>query len=197
MATRAIHCGRQLLLRRPYQPRLRWASTAAAAEKPAPTFYALFPNSLPHGPPPDGPYNLDARALRREFLKLQQLHHPDLAAASDTSSALINNAYRTLLDPLARAEYILNLKGLETAVEGEGDIGGEMLMEVMEVREEIEEASTPEALGQLKEKNEQRKKACEDELQQLFRDANWEEAKKIVVQLRYWYMVARSIEEKL
>lgn len=98
-------------------------------------YYDLFPESLPQGPPPQGPFDIDVRALRREFLRLQAASHPDYFHAASTSSSTssssssapdpediaaakrrrqaeaasshINAAYKTLSHPLLRAQYIL------------------------------------------------------------------------------------------
>lgn len=100
-------------------------------------YYDLFPETLPQGPPPQGPFDIDVRALRREFLRLQAASHPDyfhsasttnssdssspssspsspenIAAAkrrrqAEAISSHINAAYKTLSHPLLRAQYIL------------------------------------------------------------------------------------------
>src|SRR4051794_22535820 len=75
--------------------------------------YTLFPSTLPHGPPPHGPFSISLPALRKEFLQIQSLYHPDkhpnepAHSKALALSALINNAYKTLADPLLRAQYLL------------------------------------------------------------------------------------------
>ena len=59
--------------------------------------------------------NTDDAELTRRFRELSRLYHPDRWATADVktqttaldSSALVNDAYRTLRDPFARAEYLL------------------------------------------------------------------------------------------
>ncbi|KUI65986.1 J-type co-chaperone JAC1, mitochondrial [Cytospora mali] len=53
--------------------------------KPLP-YYALFPQTLPDGAPPDGPFDIDVRALRREFLQLQAASHPDYHHSAQTTT---------------------------------------------------------------------------------------------------------------
>ncbi|KAK4240326.1 HSCB C-terminal oligomerization domain-containing protein [Achaetomium macrosporum] len=124
-------------------------SEPASATSPIPTYYALFPETLPNGPPPQGKFHIDLRALRREFLRLQAASHPDFhhhAAASSSSSpstaeqpsssssskspariraeatsALINAAYKTLSSPLLRAQYLLRE---QHGIDLEGDEAG-------------------------------------------------------------------------
>ena len=61
------------------------------------------------------------RALEREFYELSRKLHPDLYARADKreqewsleQSSLLNDAYRTLKDPIKRTEYLLRLEGVE------------------------------------------------------------------------------------
>ncbi|ELR06777.1 hypothetical protein GMDG_02215, partial [Pseudogymnoascus destructans 20631-21] len=93
------------------------------------THYALFPLTLPAGPPPAGPFAIDLPSLRREYLRLQASAHPDVhsgasKARAEAMSAVINDAYGTLRDGLRRAEYILSLHGIDSKKEGEKMGGG-------------------------------------------------------------------------
>ena len=65
--------------------------------------------------------NLDLRLLEHEFHRLSRKLHPDrFARALDNEkqwsladTALLNDAYRTLKDPMRRTEYLLKLHGAE------------------------------------------------------------------------------------
>jgi len=65
--------------------------------------------------------NLDLAFLERSFYQLSRKLHPDLNARSDEreqqwsleQSSLLNDAYRTLKDPLRRTEYLLRLESVE------------------------------------------------------------------------------------
>ncbi|RMZ79767.1 hypothetical protein DV738_g3166, partial [Chaetothyriales sp. CBS 135597] len=129
------------------------------------TFYTLFPSTLPHGPPPhsSSSFTIDLPALRREFLALQSRFHPDKYDASSAThrqalalSSLINNAYRTLVDPLLRAQYLLHLRyGIDVTSEDNShfQIDQATLMEVMDAQEAIEEAQSSDEVLRLKEEN--------------------------------------------
>lgn len=65
---------------------------------------------------------------------------------------MINKAYNTLKNPLSRAHYILKQNGVQVN-EGDSLSDPELLMEVMEFREELEEVSTEKELIPLKERN--------------------------------------------
>jgi len=59
--------------------------------------------------------------------------------AADQSS-LLNRAFETLKDPLKRAEYLLALRGHPINEEDTLHAQQELLMDVMEVRQRLEEA---------------------------------------------------------
>jgi molecular chaperone HscB len=62
--------------------------------------------------------NIDSEALEETFYKLSRVFHPDFYQGKSSSeqgislgnSALLNTAYRTLKDPIRRAEYLLQLE---------------------------------------------------------------------------------------
>src|SRR6476660_4985916 len=65
--------------------------------------------------------NVDISRLEREFYELSRKLHPDLNARADKreqewsleQSSLLNDAYRTLKDPIKRTQYLLGLEGVE------------------------------------------------------------------------------------
>ncbi|KAI1214190.1 Co-chaperone Hsc20 [Annulohypoxylon truncatum] len=172
---------------------------------PAPikTHYDLFPQTLPSGPPPSGPFAIDLRALRREFLTLQATAHPDVAPAglpakrrAEAASSLINEAYRTLSSPLLRAQYLLHLSGHDVANDETGKVADpNLLMLVLETREAIEEARSEEELEPLRVENEGRIRESEDRLGQLFGEGDVEGARGEVVRLRYWVNIRDTIRD--
>ncbi len=64
---------------------------------------------------------LDAAALEKSFYRLSREFHPDRfaskpaieQAAATEKSSLLNDAYRTLRDPIRRTEYLLEIEGVE------------------------------------------------------------------------------------
>ncbi|CBX95797.1 hypothetical protein IAQ61_004629 [Plenodomus lingam] len=175
--------------------------TQSAQSTSAPkTHYEFFPKSLPHGPPPAGTFDIDLSALKKEFLQLQARAHPDMHAQSDKKraealSSTINTAYKTLQSPLLRAQYLLSLRGIETAEDETAKVEDpELLMEVLEARELIEEAEKEEDLAGLREENEQRIKESVAKLGEMFSKEDWEGARGEVVRLRYWSNIQESIE---
>ncbi|KAM3453272.1 hypothetical protein MY3296_003863 [Beauveria thailandica] len=187
-------------------------TTTAAATASSP-YYALFPSTLPLGPPPRGHFPIDVRQLRREFLQLQARAHPDMHApgaaksAAETRSALINEAYRTLANPLLRAQHLLALRGVDVAGDerlkmdaayddGDGDSseGAGLLMVVLEAREGIEEARTEADLEGLRTENDDRIREGEERLEEAFREDDVEKAKREAVKMRYWVNIKESLD---
>jgi molecular chaperone HscB len=65
--------------------------------------------------------NVDVAALEKSFYELSRRLHPDLNARAGSQeqewsleqSSLLNDAYRTLRDPIKRTQYLLHLEGVE------------------------------------------------------------------------------------
>ena len=114
--------------------------------------------------------NIDLADLEREFYSLSRKLHPDLYARADAreqqwslqKSSQLNDAYRTLRDPIARTEYLLKLEGVDleeqsksatekaraTGQEKKQVIPPEMLEEVFELNMQLEEARANKKLGE-------------------------------------------------
>ncbi|KAJ5210256.1 Heat shock cognate protein B C-terminal oligomerization [Penicillium cf. griseofulvum] len=171
--------------------------------------YTVFPQTLPAGPPPNSPFAVSTSDLRREFLQLQGLVHPDKypngaeKQQAEGLSARINEAYRTLLDPLQRAQYILReWHGIDVTAEDASTkhaLDAETLMEVMEVQETIEEvggsAEAEVQINALKKENEERIVRCVESLGEAFEKGDLEAARMECIRLRFWYSVGEGLRE--
>jgi molecular chaperone HscB len=93
---------------------LHFCSACGKVQPPVPVDYFKFfgfPRKL----------NLDTAVLEKEFYALSRRLHPDMSAQADSQerawsleqSSLLNDAYRTLKDPIKRTEYLLRLEGVE------------------------------------------------------------------------------------
>ena len=91
-----------------------FCSACGKVQPAAPVDYFLFfglPRKL----------EFDAAVLEKEFYALSRRLHPDVFAQADSQerawsleqSSLLNDAYRTLKDPIKRTEYLLRLEGVE------------------------------------------------------------------------------------
>jgi molecular chaperone HscB len=90
-------------------------------------------------------FDLDTNQLGRRYRQLQQQLHPDRYANAPAHeqrlavqySAFVNEAHATLRAPLARALYLLHLRGLEKEEVSAQQVDGGFLIEQMELREKL------------------------------------------------------------
>jgi molecular chaperone HscB len=90
---------------------------------------------------------LDAADLEARFHQLSWKLHPDnFAGASESErelaverSSQLNDAYRTLREPLRRVEYLLGLAGMRKEGQQKQQAPPELLEEVFELNESLEE----------------------------------------------------------
>lgn len=98
------------------------------------------------GVPPHPP--ADPVELRRRFLALSRIVHPDRAPTDDAAlladvsqlAARVNRAYDMLRDPMQRAEYLLGQRGGKTANE-DRRVPPELLADMLETREALDAAA--------------------------------------------------------
>jgi molecular chaperone HscB len=94
-------------------------------------------------------FAIDGEALERSYREIQSEVHPDrFAHAGDAErraslqwTTRVNEAYRTLRDPVQRARHLLELHGVDVAFETNTAMPPEFLMQQMELRESLEEAT--------------------------------------------------------
>jgi len=84
---------------------------------------------------------LDAAELQKRFYELSRRYHPDRNPANADKSALLNDAFRTLRNPVSRAEYFLRENGVTLNA---GQPPPELLEEVFEFNLAVEEADAAE-----------------------------------------------------
>ncbi len=90
--------------------------------------------------------NLDEQALEETFYALSRNFHPDYYATKDEgekaislgNTALLNTAYRTLKDPVQRAEYLIRLEA-GSAKDIRTSPPADLFDEILELQEDLEE----------------------------------------------------------
>lgn len=146
-------------------------------------------------------FNISNKHLTRDFRMLQGKYHPDRFTlkspreqelAADHSS-MINKAYRTLLHPVERAEYLLQLAGLPLE-EGDIDLDPEFLMDIMEVNEELEEAEDKEAVQEIGSKNQEILDGLLQEADAAFGNENMVEARNVVAKIKYYNNIYEKVK---
>jgi len=142
---------------------VHFCEACGKVQPPAPVDYFAFfglPRKL----------NLDAAILEKDFYELSRKLHPDLNAKAGSQeqewslqqSSLLNDAHRTLKDPIRRTEYLLKLEGVEleeqskTATEQARSTGEikkqivppELLAEVFDLNMQLEELRAQKKMGE-------------------------------------------------
>src|SRR5690554_3107902 len=90
-------------------------------------------------------FDLSVEDLESRYLAKARETHPDrfvnaepkVRLAAVQSSMRLNDAYKTLKDPVARAEYLLAEHGV--TIGANENLAGDFLIEVLELREELQE----------------------------------------------------------
>ena len=124
------------------------------------------------------------------------------------ASSAINVAYRTLREPLTRAEYLLDPEAAKTSHGSEPAAGRrpefdfpaspELLSDVMEARELISDADTPGAvLAALMTRTRTAVAACESDLSAAFRAGDELGARKVAAALSYYTKIVQEVEQRL
>jgi molecular chaperone HscB len=138
-------------------------------------------------------YDLDPKTVERRYFELQRRLHPDRFATrsprekalSQAQATALNDAYETLMDPLARAVYLLRLSGIETGGDGRTVADPGLLMEAMEMREALAEAGTPAEVDAVVAGARRDAEAARARLARAFADDDLEAARRTTLRLTY------------
>jgi len=140
-----------------------FCGSCGKVQPPAPVDYFTFFGLSPR-------LNVDVKALEKDFYELSRKLHPDANARggnqeqewSVEQSSMLNDAYRTLRDPIKRTEYLLHLEGIvleeqsKSATEkaratGEAKkqvVPPDLLEEVFELNMQLEELRLNKKMGE-------------------------------------------------
>lgn len=150
-------------------------------------------------------FEQDRAQLDQRWKELQKEAHPDRFAAQGGAaqrvamqwSVRINEAYQRLRDPLRRAAYLCELKGAPIEAENNTAMPPAFLMQQMEWREALEEASDLKALERLEQEVTAVRQATLARCQQaLDEHADFAEAARQVRALMFIERFARDIESR-
>jgi len=108
-------------------------------QAPSPDYYRFF--SLPKT------LSVDEDLLQQTFYQMSRLLHPDRYGRrpererlySLEATAILNDGYRILKDPVRRAEYVLRENGFQVGEGGSNEVPPELLEEVFELNMMLDE----------------------------------------------------------
>lgn len=146
---------------------------------------------------------IDNGQLTVNYQQLQRQYHPDnFAQAVDNEkvaiiqkSAMINDGYQILKNPIKAAEYLLSLQGFDVATEQNIIHDADFLMEQFSLREkldDIESQNNLDLLDNFYSEISERKKQVYQQLLDYISKQDWQTALNQIYKIRY---LARLIEQ--
>ncbi|XP_062822250.1 iron-sulfur cluster co-chaperone protein HscB-like [Anolis carolinensis] len=147
-------------------------------------------------------FRLDASGLRRSFRALQGLLHPDRFSRStqvergfsEEHSSLVNKAYRTLLNPISRGIYLLELNGVSLEQGTDPGSDPEFLSEIMETNERLQ---TPNASWPTSRRNSlPNERNCWSASAELLMQGDLSAAKSLLTKMKYFSNLEEKLKEK-
>lgn len=153
-------------------------------------------------------FSLDEKELKTKYRALMGEFHPDRNRQANRvqqelmreKSSAVTQAYQELTSDHTRAAHLMALRGKPmTESISQQVVGMDFLMQVMEIREEIEDISTGSdfELRMLLEQNEERMKETCRAFQEALEQDDLESALKYTARLQYWNRVTETIREKM
>ncbi len=139
-------------------------------------------------------FEIDPQELERKYFAFQRTFHPDrFAAKSPKEKAIsmqhatnLNQAYDVLNDTLSRAEYLLSMQNSEEDAPGCTTVNDPVLLiEAMELREELADASDAETVSGIIQRTQADIDECIEELKPEFADGHLEAAAHLTTRLKY------------
>lgn len=152
----------------------------------------------------DRGYNIKDNSLEGKYKDWQKKLHPDLVhtksekerAFAAEQSALVIDAYRTLSKPLPRALYMLQLERIH--VDEEKTINDpELLMEMMEIREAVSEASDSQTLEKIQSQMKRKLETWSKSFQEAFDKRDFDRAVEATQRMRYYERAMEETVKKL
>ena len=152
-------------------------------------------------------YDIDLPLLAERYRELQRHYHPDRHAGKSSrdirisvqKAALVNQAYDTLKNPVARAYYLLEMAGIETNADTYISRDGAFLMAQMQLREKLQDAeedADPFAvLDALRAEGQEHFAALERDFRVGLDSGDWEKALEAVAKMQFFAKFQRDIED--
>ncbi len=154
-------------------------------------------------------WRLDESLLASRWQALQRAVHPDRHAHADSRqqqealwrATALNDAYRTLKDPIARAEALI-ARATPAAASGQGVALSPAFLETqMELREALHEAIAHRDEPQLARLAEKAQTGWRETLDALGRaiddEQDWQSARRLVQEAQFWRKLKNEIDAAL
>ncbi|CAL9708125.1 unnamed protein product [Knipowitschia caucasica] len=153
----------------------------------------------------DCTFTLDTHRLQKKYLQLQRLLHPDNFSQkseieqgySESQSALVNKAYETLLKPLSRGLYMLELQGLNIGEGTDSAVNSELLMELMEINEALDAVQTPQEANEIGQDTKGKLANLTEQIDSALNKGELQTAKALLTKMKYFANIEEKVKEKL
>ncbi|KAJ7333776.1 hypothetical protein OS493_015867 [Desmophyllum pertusum] len=147
-------------------------------------------------------FDINTTQLAERYKELQWKLHPDKfselskeeKSLSEEQSSLVNEAYHTLLKPLNRGLYLLNLKGVPITEDEATSRDVKFLAVIMDKYEQI--ASDEKKIKEVYQENNGDLKKCLKNVSSAFEKGDIETARQEVVKLNYYSKIDEFIKDQ-
>ena len=135
---------------------------------------------------------IDSKDLEKRFYAFSRQLHPDVFARKTPAeqeyaleaSAVLNDAYRALKDPVTRAQYLLRLEGFDVGEQGTKDVPPELLEEVFELNMALEDTDATDEVAAFRVRFEKMRSEIDGELQSRFSDWDARHERTVLEEVR-------------
>lgn len=149
-------------------------------------------------------YDINLQKLDKHYFTALAKYHPDKARNSDEKNHFlsisidINKTYSTLKDDLKRAEYLLNIKGINiNNSESRNSLSSAKLKFIWNELEQLENIEELDKLEEFLVCKEKAKKDLITHLSQAFENKNLKEALDLTISLKYLTNLIENIKLKI
>ncbi|XP_013879473.1 iron-sulfur cluster co-chaperone protein HscB [Austrofundulus limnaeus] len=153
----------------------------------------------------DYTFTVDTQKLQTRYLQLQRSLHPDNFSQksvkeleySESQSALVNKAYETLLKPLSRGLYMLELQGMHLEEGTDAEADPDFLLELMEINEALDEAQTPEEASKIGHDTKGKLADLTVQIDAALHKEELHAARALLTKMKYYANIEDKVKEKL
>jgi molecular chaperone HscB len=142
-------------------------------------------------------FEIDLEQLEQKYFEFQKRFHPDSASVADIEqSIVINQAYKILSNPIARASHILQLNGIDIENDSQApkpDLA--TLNEILELQELVAEISANDAKN-LSQNLQQKIKLLLQEVAKSLENKDFATAAQILIKVKYFDKTLRDLKNK-
>lgn len=140
---------------------------------------------------------IDEKLLQDRYRALMKEVHPDQNPNDNHRAATVTHAYDVLKRPSQRARHLLELLGAPLTEDDNQSVAPRFLMEIMDVRERIDDCSDTSVLQREHQHNVLRLEEWSQKLQRALESDDVETVRELAGELQYLYRIDETLRERL